>query len=498
MHILGFVSKKKTRPKKCGDPRNSDMNFGGFIMAKLSKEDKIHIFEEWKLEDRGATYLSKKYDVNIAGINYLIALINKHGISILDKGYTSYTKEFKENAIRRVLLNDEAAYAVSLDLGLPNKGMLINWIRSYKENGYNVVIKPKGRPTREKLKKQRAREAEARKRRTSSPEFKAYCRKRIYKKIGCLGSKERKPTKKEIAQAVTELRQELGLGIKTILDIINDPKNDLPHLSRSNYYDILTREDQDDLKYHDMIERIKAIYAGIASKYVAPGYRVVTDHLHNEGFKVNRKTVNRLMRKFKLFGHSIKSKRKYYSYKGEERDKIKPDLVRRQFFSIRPNRLWYTDITEFNLRGEKLYLSPIIDGCGRDIVAFNISRSPNLKQVMTMLDDAFKGNPALNGLILHSDRGWQYQHSAYQQALVNHGIEQSMSRKGCSPDDGLMEGFFGILKREMFYGKEATYANLDELEQAIIKYIHYYNTERTKEKLKGLTPIQYRNQSLIA
>ena len=158
------------------------MNFGGFIMAKLSKEDKIHIFEEWKLEDRGATYLSKKYDVNIAGINYLIALINKHGISILDKGYTSYTKEFKENAIRRVLLNDEAAYAVSLDLGLPNKGMLINWIRSYKENGYNVVIKPKGRPTREKLKKQRAREAEARKRRTSSPEFKAYCRKRIYKK----------------------------------------------------------------------------------------------------------------------------------------------------------------------------------------------------------------------------------------------------------------------------------------------------------------------------
>lgn len=247
-----------------------------------------------------------------------------------------------------------------------------------------------------------------------------------------------------------------------------------------------------------MIERIKAIYTEIASRYVAPGYRVVTDHLHNEGFKVNSKTVSRLMRKFKLFGYSIKSKRKYYSYKGEERDRIKPDLVKRQFFSIRPNRLWYTDIIEFNLRSKKLYLSPIIDGCGRDIVAFNISRSPNLKQVMTMLDDAFKDNPALNGLIFHSDRGWQYQHREYQQALIKHGIEQSMSRKGCSPDDGLMEGFFGILKREMFYGKESTYANLDELEQAIIKYIHYYNTERTKEKLKGLTPIQYRNQSVVA
>jgi putative transposase len=77
-------------------------------------------------------------------------------------------------------------------------------------------------------------------------------------------------------------------------------------------------------------------------------------------------------------------------------------------------------------------------------------------------------------------------------------IEQSMSRKSCSPDDGLMEGFFGILKREMFYGQEKKYASLDELEQAIRKYIDYYNTERTKDKLKELTPIEYRNKSLVA
>lgn len=94
---------------------------------------------------------------------------------------------------------------------------------------------------------------------------------------------------------------------------------------------------------------------------------------------------------------------------------------------------WYTDITEFNLKGKKLYLSPIIDGCGRDIVAYNISRHPNLKQVMTMLNDAFKNNQALNGLVFHTDRGWQYQHE-----LAIRGIEQSVSRKGRSPDDGLM------------------------------------------------------------
>ncbi|WP_172999027.1 IS3 family transposase, partial [Lactobacillus helveticus] len=75
-----------------------------------------------------------------------------------------------------------------------------------------------------------------------------------------------------------------------------------------------------------------------------------------------------------------------------------------------------------------------------------------------------------NGLIFHTDRGWQYQHKAYQHELAIRGIEQSMSRKGCSPDDGLMEGFFGILKREIFYGQENKYDSLDELEQAIRKY----------------------------
>lgn len=270
------------------------------------------------------------------------------------------------------------------------------------------------------------------------------------------------------------------MGIKTILEVLNDPDNDLPSLSRSNYYDIIKREDKDDLKYHDMIERIKAIYSEIKEKYVAPGYRTITNHLHREGFKVNRKTVQRLMRKLKLFGYRMKKKRRYYSYEGEIEGRIKQDLVQRDFFSIIPNRKWYTDITEFNRKGQKLYFSPILDGCGGDIVAFNISRSPNLEQVMTMLDDAFRANPSLNGLIFHSDQGWQYQHKTFQMALKNRGIEQSMFRKGCSPDNGLMEGFFSILKRKIFYGKEDTYDNLDELEQAIIKFVHYYNNEDQK------------------
>ncbi|MES5119911.1 IS3 family transposase [Lactobacillus gasseri] len=445
-------------------------------MSKLTKKDKLNIYKEWTIENKRSTYLSKKYGIGSVSIKYLVSLIHRHGMDILDKPHTYYSAQFKLN---RVLVNHEAAYSVSLELGLKSQGMLINWIRSYKENGYNVVIKRKGRRTRE----QRTREIEERKRRIASPEFKAYCRERIYKKIGCLGSKEKKPTKTEIAQAVRELRLELGLGVKTILSILNDLNNDLPGLSRSNYYDILKREDQDEIRHHSLIKRIKEIFFELKDRYTAPGYRTITDHLHSEGFIINRKTVYRLMRKLNLIGYRMKRRRRYNSFEGEIEGRIKPNLIKRNFFAIRPNMKWYTDITEFNLRGQKLYLSPIIDGCGRDIVAYNISRSPNLQQVMTMLDDAFKVNDSLNGLVFHSDRGWQYQHKTYQYELARRGIEQSMSRKGCSPDDGLMEGFFGILKREMFYGKESNYANLNELEQAIKDYIHFYNYERTKSKL---------------
>lgn len=234
------------------------MNFGGFTMSKLTKQDKIHIFEEWTLEKKRGTYLGKKYGVRRENINYLVKLIKIHGFPILDRTYTYYSKEYKERAIKRVLFGNEAISAVALDLGLSSMGILSNWIRSYKENGYNVVIKKKGRPTREPEKAVRARKAQERKRRVTSPEFKAYCRKCIYKKIGCLGSKEKEPAKTEIAYAVTELRHVLGLGVKKIIEIINSNK-DLPHISRSNYYDSYTREDKDKVNHGDVMKRRHSI-----------------------------------------------------------------------------------------------------------------------------------------------------------------------------------------------------------------------------------------------
>ncbi|VUX08939.1 Integrase core domain protein [Streptococcus vestibularis] len=187
-------------------------------------------------------------------------------------------------------------------------------------------------------------------------------------------------------------------------------------------------------------------------------------------------------------------KSKYYSYQGEVGKKA-DNLIQRQFEASKTMEKCYTDVTEFTIpaSNQKLYLSPVLDGFNSEIIAYNISTSPTLAQVKLMLEQAFIEDHYTN-TILHSDQGWQYQHLYYHHFLKDKGIQPSMSRKGNSPDNGMMESFFGILKSEMFYGYERTFKLLSQLEQAIIDYINYYN-KRIEVKLKGLSPVQYRTKS---
>ncbi len=203
-------------------------------------------------------------------------------------------------------------------------------------------------------------------------------------------------------------------------------------------------------------------------------------------------------------------KSKYKSYKGEvgktcpnllldkEVDEIKHKTkYKRNFETSSTNQKWTTDVSEFHIASGKLYLSPILDMNNREIISYNISRSPNFEQTMDMLNKAFDKYKNLDGLILHSDQGWQYQMNQYQKALKGKGIIQSMSRKGNCLDNSLMENFFGILKNEMFYGHEYEFKSLDQLEEAIHEYINYYNNDRITAKLKGLSPVLYRQQTLL-
>ena len=119
-------------------------------MSKLSYEDKIDLYNDRKM-GYSMTLLSKKYNIAIPGVQYLCRLIDKHGIDILTSKNKEHPKYEKEEAINRVLINGEAVWAVALDMGLLSKGMLINWIKKYKENGYNIVERKRGRPTMSKV-----------------------------------------------------------------------------------------------------------------------------------------------------------------------------------------------------------------------------------------------------------------------------------------------------------------------------------------------------------
>ena len=241
-------------------------------------------------------------------------------------------------------------------------------------------------------------------------------------------------------------------------------------------------------KYESVKEEITAIYCENKGRY---GYRRVTAELRNRNLPLNHKTVQRLMKKLGLTCR-VRMK-KYHSYKGEV-GKIAPNLLHRDFHADKPNQKWVTDVTEFSLFGEKLYLSPILDLCSSDLVSYTISDHPVLSMVTSMLDKAFAKIPNGTNLILHSDQGWQYQHRQYQRMLREKGIRQSMSRKGNCLDNAVMENFFGLLKSELLYLQE--FRSMEHFKQELIEYLDYYNNRRIKTKLKGLPPAIHRQQAL--
>jgi putative transposase len=235
---------------------------------------------------------------------------------------------------------------------------------------------------------------------------------------------------------------------------------------------------------------IQAIYHEHKGRY---GYRRIKLELKNQGHKVNHKKVQRLMQELGL--KSIVRMKKYRSYKGEV-GKTAPNILDRNFEAENPNEKWVTDITEFKLFGEKLYLSPMLDLFNGEIITYTIDSRPRYSLVKIMLDQAFERLTDEAKLLIHSDQGWHYRMPQYKHALKEHNITQSMSRKGNCYDNAVMENFFGILKSEFLYTQE--FESIEQFKQELALYIDYYNNKRIKAKLKGLSPVQYRTQALAA
>ena len=235
-------------------------------------------------------------------------------------------------------------------------------------------------------------------------------------------------------------------------------------MARSSYYYHIVQTRKAD-KYRTEKELISSIFHEHKGRY---GYRRITAEMRNRGFVINHKTVQRLMNDI-----GIKSqirKVRYRSYKGEV-GRIAPNVISRDFKAEAPNTKWTTDVSQINIGGTKLYLSPILDMFNGEIISYNISTSPNMEQIYDMLDKAFSKSGHLEGLILHSDQGWQYQNKGYRQYLEKHKVIQSMSRKGNCLDNAMMENFFGIMKSELLYNNK--YSSADEFIESLDDYIEY-------------------------
>jgi len=261
-------------------------------------------------------------------------------------------------------------------------------------------------------------------------------------------------------------------------------------MPRSTYYFENARKDHDFEVNKRVIDEITVIFNENHNRY---GVRRVHKELVNRGFVINHKKVQRLMKKLSLKGRMPKEK--YHSYKGEV-GKIADNHISRDFVATRPFEKWSTDVSQFNLPFGKCYLSPILDMYSNEIISYNLSLHPNMDQIKDMLDKAFKNNPSMEGLIFHSDQGRQYQNPYYVNELKEHGIVQSMSRKGNCYDNCIIETFFGRMKTEMFYGFEKQYETFEQFSKAVDDYIYYYNNRRIQKKTKWMSPVKYRETSI--
>jgi putative transposase len=280
-----------------------------------------------------------------------------------------------------------------------------------------------------------------------------------------------------------ELKEE-GFRLKDIFLVVGIPEATY-HYHVKNF----GKEDPDT----EIKDLIIYLFKGFHERY---GYKRITDELQKLKYCINHKKVYRLMRELGLkCVKFMRKSRKYNSYKGNV-GKIAKNRLARRFNTFIPLQKLVTDITEFKCLGEeKLYLNPILDLYNGEILAFGIKKRPTLDLVMEPLEETMEiiKNHATYRTTIHSDQGWHYQHKKWVKTLKENKVFQSMSRKATCADNASMENFFGILKQEMYYGEKLV--DYEELKRRIEEYIYWYNHIRSKVKLTGLSPVEYRTQS---
>ncbi len=224
------------------------------------------------------------------------------------------------------------------------------------------------------------------------------------------------------------------------------------------------------------------------------GYRKIHDDLRELGESCGRHRVARLMRVEGL--RSQTGYRRRPGYYGGKPTVASPNRLERQFKVSEPNKVWVTDITYIRTYEGWLYLAVVLDLFSRQVIGWSMKpRMCSDLAIDALLMAVWRRKPRQE-VMIHSDQGWQYQHENYRHMLEKHSLKQSMSRRGNCLDNAAMESFFGTLKSEFFYLN--SFDSIESLEAGLVEYIKYYNQERIRLKLKGLSPVKYREQAQAA
>lgn len=246
-------------------------------------------------------------------------------------------------------------------------------------------------------------------------------------------------------------------------------------------------------KFTALRTRILELFVETSERY---GYRRIHALLAKEGIRISEKIVRKIMSDCEL---KVKTKRrnKYSSYKGEITPAV-PNVIERDFHADAPNQKWLTDITEFAIPAGKVYLSPIVDCFDGMLPAWKISTTPDACLVNSMLDNAICSLHDKEHPLIHTDRGCHYRWPGWISRMDNAGLQRSMSRKGCSPDNSACEGFFGRLKNEMFYNRNWSGITIKQFIAILNEYLSWYNETRIKTSLGNMSPLEYRRSLGLA
>ncbi|MFN3071955.1 IS3 family transposase [Serratia sp. J2] len=450
-------------------------------MAKHSLEFRLSVVNFY-LSGNGYKKTGQVFGIHRDTVSQWVNAFQQHGVDGITWKNDNHPPQFKLSVVEVMLAEGLTVREATARFNISDKSVVRRWFRVYSASGAEGLLKlsrGNSKPLNKKTKKTEIVDLELR-----PPE--ELTQEELHKELRYLRAENaylKKPEglsstgeKRKKSLIINELRLEYPLA-----DLLQ-----VAGMSRSTWYYNIKASRRTD-KHGELKDKISEIYHYHKGRY---GYRRITLSLRKQGYNVNHKAVQRLMSELSL--QALVRVKKYRSWVGEV-GKTAPNLLNRKFCANKPNEKWVTDVTEFNVRGEKLYLSPVIDLFNREVVSYSMSDRPVMSLINTMLEKAIAKLGKDDTPMLHSDQGWQYQMAQYQQRLQREGVVQSMSRKGNCLDNAVAESFFGTLKSECFYLSE--FNSITELRKTLDEYIHYYNNERISLRLKGLSPVEYRTQA---